>query len=80
MVGSARERDGRGAVRRGNETVQVVQSREQVGPLCRGLRGQRGTDQRSCQMGKTACVQMREDTSGFGKQAPGTTLTSLAAR
>lgn len=70
VVGPASQRDGSGPLRRGDQTLQVVQPGDPAGAVRGCLRGQRGTHQRSRQMGETASLQVREDSPGLCQQAP----------
>lgn len=80
MVRLARQRDGRGIVRRGDQALQVLQPGDQAGFVRRRLRGQRGAHQRSGQMGATVGVQVREDSPGLRQQTAHLLDFSLASR
>ena len=79
MVGPDGQGDGGGAVRRGDQAVQVVQPGHQAGVVRGGVRGQRGADQRRGEMGAAAGVQMRQDPPGHGQQTSHVLVVGLAA-
>lgn len=78
MVGFAGQRDGSGTVCRGDQTLQIVQSGYEAGVVRGCLRGQRGANQWSGEMGTTVGIQMRENPLGLGKQASHVFVIRLA--